>query len=182
MTRKSSTPAELAWDHAIHDIPASGVSAERTASGDELVAVGRALDLVACKSLRAQYTVAPSVRGHYRLSGRLRAEVSQTCVVTLEPIDATVEEAFDAVFWPQEDMPAPESGELALDDEPEREAIVAGQIAVGRVVFESLAAALDPFPRKPDAVLDWQSTASADTSASKSENPFAVLANLKPKD
>ena len=83
--------------------------------------------------------------------------MSQACVVTLEPIDSTIEEAFEAVFWPQEHMPAPESGELVVDDEPEREPIVAGQIAVGRVVFESLAAAIDPFPRKPDAVLDWQS-------------------------
>jgi len=60
--------------------------------------------------------------------------------------------------------------------------IVAGQIAVGRVVFESLAATIDPFPRKPDAVLDWQSPDPADAPGGKTENPFAVLANLKTKD
>jgi len=59
---------------------------------------------------------------------------------------------------------------------------VAGQIAVGRVVFESLAAAIDPFPRKPGATLDLQQSPSADAADDKPANPFAVLANLKPKD
>jgi uncharacterized metal-binding protein YceD (DUF177 family) len=190
MTRTTSTTAELDWDHAVQDIPdfgsksgpKTGLSVEREAAPDELERLARALDLVACRSLRAEYAIAPTVGGYYRLSGRLRAEVSQVCVVTLEPVDSTIEEDFEAVFWPQEDMPAPESGELAIDDEPEREPIVAGQIAVGRVVFESLAAVLDPFPRKPGAVLDWQSSASAEAAGSKPASPFAVLANLKTKD
>jgi uncharacterized metal-binding protein YceD (DUF177 family) len=182
MTRKTSRTAELAWDHAVHDIPDSGLSAQHAATPDELEKIAQALDLMACRSLTTEYAVAPTVGGHYRLSGRLHAEVSQACVVTLEPIDSTIEEVFEAVFWPQEHMPAPESGELVVDDEPEREPIVAGQIAVGRVVFESLAAAINPFPRKPDAVLDWQSPTTTNAPGGKPENPFAVLANLKSKD
>jgi uncharacterized metal-binding protein YceD (DUF177 family) len=182
MTRNTSTTTELAWDHAVRDIPTSGLSAEREAAPDELASIARALDLIACSALKVDYTIAPTVDGRYQLSGRFRAEVSQACVVTLEPIDSTVEEDFEAVFWPQEDMPTPESGELAIDDEPDPEPIVAGQIAVGRVVFESLAAATDPFPRKPGAVLDWQSPTPADAPTSKPESPFAVLANLKTKD
>jgi uncharacterized metal-binding protein YceD (DUF177 family) len=182
MTRTTSTTAELAWDHAVQDIPESGLSVQREAAPDELARIAQALDLIACTSLQTEYAIAPTTGGHYQLSGRLRAEVRQACVVTLEPIDSTIEEAFEAVFWPQEDMPTPESGELAIDDEPEREPIVAGQIAVGRVVFESLAAATDPFPRKPGAVLDWQSPTPADAPGSKPDSPFAVLANLKTKD
>src|SRR5438876_4906438 len=175
MTHKPTTTPELVWDHAEHDIPESGLSAQREAAPDELASVALALDLIACRSLRAEYAIAPTAGGHYRLSGRLHAEISQACVVTLEPIDSTIEEAFEAVFWPQEDMPAPSSGEVAMDDEPERESIEAGQIAVGRVVFESLAAATNPFPRKAGAVLDWQSATPSDTPASKPESPFAVL-------
>ena len=182
MTRKTSTMAQLAWNHAVHDIPDSGLSAEREATPDELETIARALDLIACTSLRAQYALKPTVGGRFHLSGRLRADLSQACVVTLEPVASTVEEDFEAVFWPQEDMPAPVSGEVAIDDEPEREPIVAGQIEVGRVVFESLAAALDPFPRKPGAVLDWQAPGSADAPGGKPASPFAVLANLKTKD
>ena len=134
MTRKTGTTGPLAWDHAVHDIPDQGLSAVRQATPDELASIARALDLVACTSLRADYKVSATLGGRFHLTGRLRAEVSQTCVVTLEPVDSTIEEAFEAVFWPQEAMPAPESGEVAIDEEPEREPIVAGQLAVGRVV------------------------------------------------
>ena len=183
MTRKTSTTAALAWDHAVHDIPDPGCRpcARRPRTSSQ-ASPARSTSSPAA-SLRAEYTsLADAGRTLSTLTGRLRAEVSQTCVVTLEPVDSTIEEAFEAVFWPQEDMPTPESGELAIDEEPEREPIVAGQLAVGRVVFESLAAALDPFPRKPGAVLDWQPAASADGPAAKPASPFAVLANLKTKD
>ena len=42
--------------------------------------------------------------------------LADTCVVTLDPLESTIEEDFAAVFWPEADLPAPESGELALDD------------------------------------------------------------------
>ena len=74
--------------------------------------------------------------------------------MTLEPVDSTIEEVFDVTFWPEEDMPAPRGGEVDLDEEADPEPIVGGQIDVGRVVFECLAAAVDPFPRRPDATLD----------------------------
>lgn len=194
MTRKSGTAegattsaptgttAELAWNHAVQDIPQTGLSAVCAATAEELSRIAGALDLLACTSLEADYTIAPTAGGYYRLSGRLLAQVSQACVVTLEPVDSTIDEPFEAVFWPQERMPEPEKGELAIDEEPEREPIVAGRIAVGRVVFESLAAAIDPFPRKSGATLDLQQSPSADAAGDKPANPFAVLANLKPKD
>jgi Large ribosomal RNA subunit accumulation protein YceD len=185
MTRKTGTTTadaeELAWSHAVQDIPQTGLSEVREATPEERARVTGALDLIACASLQAQYTIAPTAGGCYRLFGRLRADVSQTCVVSLEPVDSTIEEPFEAVFWPQDRMPEPEKGELAIDAEPEREAIVDGHIAVGRVVFESLAAALDPFPRKPGAVLEQQHAPAANAAGDKAANPFAVLANLKPK-
>jgi len=181
MTHKTSMTGELTWEHTTHDIPQSGLSREREAAPDELPRIAQALDLVACASLRTAYTIAPTFDGRFRLSGRLRAEIGQTCVVTLEPVDSTVDEVFDVTFWPEEDMPAPRGGEVDLDEEADPEPIVAGQIDVGRVVFECLAASVDPFPRRPDATLDRRSSQPADGRASKPESPFAVLANIKTK-
>ncbi|HUC45618.1 MAG TPA: YceD family protein, partial [Hyphomicrobiaceae bacterium] len=147
----------------------------------ELIAVARALGLIACTNLQVHYAIQPMSGGRYRLSGRFHAEVTQACVVTLDPIGGTLEENFEATFWPREAMPVPESGELTIDDAPEPEPIIAGQIAVGRVVFESLAAALEPYPRKPGAVLDWQPPLAAEAAATTATSPFAVLANLKTK-
>jgi Large ribosomal RNA subunit accumulation protein YceD len=181
MTRKTSMTAELIWEHATHDIPQSGLSREREAAPDELARVAHALDLIACPSLKAAYTIVPSIEGRYRLSGSLRAEIGQACVVTLEPVDSILEESFDVTFWPEEDMPAPPGGAVDLNEEAEPEPIVAGQIDVGRVVFECLAAAIDPFPRKPGASLDLPSPAPAEGATGKPESPFAVLARIKPK-
>ena len=180
MTKDETTATELAWEHATHDIPEAGLSRKRAAEPEELAAVARALELIACSRLEAEYTVIPSLDGHYHVSGTLRAEVSQSCVVTLEPITSTIEEPFDVTFWPAGDMPAPASGEVSLDEEPDPEPIVDDQIAVGRIVFECLAAAIDPFPRKPDAALDRTSTAPED-STGKPDSPFAVLASIRRK-
>ena len=79
--------------------------------------------------------------------------------MTLEPVDSTIEEAFDVDVLARGGHAGARGGELDLDEEPDPEPIVAGQIAVGRVVFECLAAAIDPFPRKPDATLDRRSPA-----------------------
>ena len=57
MTRKTGTTGPLAWDHAVRDIPDQGLSAVRQATPDELASIARALDLVACTSLRADYKV-----------------------------------------------------------------------------------------------------------------------------
>jgi uncharacterized metal-binding protein YceD (DUF177 family) len=181
MTRKADMTAALVWEHAIHDVPQSGLSREREAAPDELARIARTLDLLACTGLKTAYTIVPTTDGRYRLSGRLHADISQACVVTLEPVETAVDEEYDVTFWPEQDMPPPSRGEVDLDEEAEPEPIMAGQIDAGRVVFECLAASIDPFPRKPEATLDQRSSRPSETAAGKPESPFAVLANLKPK-
>ena len=179
MKRKTNTTAELSWEHATHDIPQSGLSREREAAPDELARIARALDLFACASLRTAYAVVPTVGGRFRVTGRLRAEISQACVVTLEPVDSTIEEGFDVTFWPEEEMPAPRGGEVDMDEEADPEPILAGQIDIGRIIFECLVACIDPFPRKPEASLDRSSAHPTDEAAGKPDSPFAILANVK---
>ena len=102
--------------------------------------------------------------------------------MTLEPVDSAIEEGFDVTFWPEEDMPAPRGGEVDLDEEADPEPIVAGQIDVGRVVFECLAAGDRSVPeearRNARAAARSQP---ADSGPGKPESPFAVLANIKAK-
>ena len=97
--------------------------------------VVHALELAGCAALKAEYTIKPSLDGRYRVFGTFAAEVTQACVITLEPVDSIIEDGFDVTFWPAEQLPAAESGAITLDGEPEPEAIMDGQIAVGRVVF-----------------------------------------------
>jgi hypothetical protein len=169
---------ELSWDHLVEDIPATGLTVERTADVEERLAVAAALDLSDLSRLEARYQITPLSLGRYQLMGELQAVLEQTCVVTLEPVRSELAESYAATYWPPEAMPEPAKGQVAINGEPDPEAIVDGSIDVGRIVFESLAAAIDPFPRLPDAVFDGPlSTPEGDKPAS----PFAVLANLKGK-
>ena len=169
---------ELGWEHLLDDIPATGLTVERTADADERQRLALALDLVAVKELRVSYQISPLSLGRYKLAGALKTLVEQTCVATLEPVAGEIEESFAATYWPATAMPQPQTGQVALDGEPEPEAIVDGKIDAGRVVFESLAAAIDPFPRLPGATFEGPLSA---PEGEKPESPFAVLASLKDK-
>ena len=79
---------------------------ERAASPEEREGIARALDLVACSSLIARYTLSPRSGGHFRLTGTLKAQIEQSCVVTLEPLTNEIAESFSVDYWPETEIPA----------------------------------------------------------------------------
>jgi hypothetical protein len=180
LTMEEAMPGELAWEHAVHDIPEAGLAVERAATPEERDAVARALELVACRSLTARYTVAPKGRGHVHAAGTVEAEVEQTCVVTLEPLVNRVADSFSVDYWPETEMPEPSGGgAVDMHDEPDLEPIVAGRIEIGRVIFECLAGAIDLFPRKPGVIFEPSTTAPEGAGSDRPESPFAALAKMK---
>ena len=140
------------------------------------------LDLVALKRLALSYRLDRAGGSRLRLTGQLRADVTQTCVVTLEPVDAHLDVPIEVEFWPAalvEELKrnAEEVGSQGLLDWPE--AVVDGRIDLGPVIYESVATALDPYPKRPGASFDWSQGAAEPASEGKS-GPFAALAALKP--
>jgi hypothetical protein len=170
----------LNWDHAIEDVPEAGLKVERAATAAEREGIATALDLNACTALVAKYVLAPRGEGHFRLAGTLEAQVEQTCVVTLEPLSNKVAASFNVDYWPETEIPAAKGGVLDVHDEPDLEPIVAGRMEVGRVIFESLAGAIDLFPRKPGASFDSLS-APPEGGSGGTGGPFAALAKIKAK-
>jgi hypothetical protein len=169
--------AVLPWLHAAADISDRGLSIEHRASPAERNAVAAALGLVACISLEARYRVSGLSRGRYRLTGELRAECVQSCVVTLEPVGAVIEQAFAVEFCPPDDLTADAITFDALAEEADIEPLEDGRVPAGRIVYETLAAALDPYPRLPGAEL---AVTSAGPATAEGAGPFAALARLKP--
>ena len=114
------------------------------------------------------------------LSGRLKAAATQTCVVTLEPIEAAIDVAVELEFWPAslvEDLEekAEEPAHTGSLEWPE--AIIDGSIDLGPVIYDSLATALDPYPKKEGASFEWSQPDPA--SEGRDAGPFAALARLK---
>lgn len=169
------------WAVPVVTVPAAGKHVERSATEAEREAIARALSILACKSLACDVRIRALRDGRYRVAGQITADVVQACVVSLEPVDGRIEEALDVEFWPPDQIPALRSTEQDEWFDPEAadgaEPLENASIGLGRLVFETLSAALDPYPRKPGATLEWQE--SAETKASV--HPFAALAKLKPK-
>ena len=101
--------------------------------------------------------------------------MTQTCVVSLDPFPATVEEDIDVRFAPRDDERAarrrgpeePETVSMTEDDEPDP--IIDGRIDLGALAREFLALGLDPYPRKPGVA--FEPPAEPEPEAT----PFAVL-------
>lgn len=169
----------LDWSIATDSVPDQGQTLELAANARECAAIARALELLECKALRVSCKIMPKPDDRYRVTGTFTAETTQSCVVTLEPVAGRVEETFDVEFRPPDRIPAPRGGELDIDDGPDIEPLEASSIPLGAIVFEYLASAVDPFPRKPDAVFEHDAMTDAKGATAGEDNPFSVLAQLK---
>ena len=136
---------------------------EISATPQERAALVRRLGLLRLDLLRATARIEPVAGpdgkklGLLRLGGHLSAEVSQACVVTLEPVASRVEEDF-ALLYGLEPGPAPALAgavEVVVDPEVEEppELLGPGGLDLGETVAQQLALALDPYPRAPGAAL-----------------------------
>ncbi|MEQ1717249.1 MAG: DUF177 domain-containing protein [Hyphomicrobium sp.] len=165
------------WAHATTEIPAGGLSRERAASEAERADIAKALGIPAVERLVARYKITSIAGGGWRLEGTISAAVVQSCVVTLEPVPLTIEERFDVEFWRDKGEPAGGEDKSVLDG-PDVEPLDGDDIGAGRIVFETVSGALDPYPRKPGAAFEWQDPAAVEV---EKNNPFSVLGKLKDK-
>lgn len=149
-----------------------------TATPAECTALATRFAILGIDSLQADLTLTPSTSGIVRVTGQLRAQVTQACVVTLEPVAQAVAVDLHIVVLPD--------GTPPTDDDPESPDEIesaGGFVDLGEAVAEQLALALDPYPRHPEATLPElappEPEESPQTSPKTPRNPFAALAQLK---
>lgn len=108
------------------------------------------------------------------LTGTLKAQVQQECVVTLEPMDNEVSGDFEMLFSTIKQPIVNESVlDIDISEEPV-EFLPRGQIYFKDIVFEQFGLNLDEFPRKTEELFVYRE----DTEPIEKENPFAVLKHL----
>lgn len=165
-------------------VPEDGLAQTIEAKPEERAALARRFDLVSLDRLTAAVRVDP-VRGTalWRLSGAFEADVVQRCVVTLEPIPASVHDEFDELYAPPAHVEELEKEAGDSDDDTFLEIpepLDHGGIDVGEVVAQYLSLALDPAPRKPGAMeISFVDADEASGEKPEKENPFAALKKLK---
>jgi len=165
----------------IDALPADGLTQTIEASPEERAALAAINRLPAIASVTANFTVRRSGRGGARVTGDVHAEVTQVCVVSLEPFAATVDEPVDVRFAPAETAETvrrareddAETVEVGGEDPPDP--IVDGRIDLGALAAEFFALGLDPYPRKPGVAFDPPELQGGQ------DSPFAPLAEPKKK-
>lgn len=150
-----------------HEIEANEAERAALATRFDLIAIDR---LTATLTLKRDGDVVEA-------SGHLSAAVVQPCIAIGEPVPATVDTNLAIRFVPEHGDPA-EEVELdanALDTVDYR----GGAIDLGEAAAETLALALDPFPRSPhaDEALKAAGVLSEDE-AKLASSPFAALKGL----
>jgi len=167
--------------YTVEQISTAGITGLLETTKEQREEIAKALDLLELEDFRFEYQLHRTKRGRFNLKGQLHARAIQSCVVTLEPVPAVIEEAININLWPAEDVEhleieaEPESMSLQLDGP---EPISGDSIDVGLLAYEHFAAALDLYPKKSNAKLDWRNQMSGENRDER-DNPFAALAKIK---
>ncbi|RDV02582.1 DUF177 domain-containing protein [Sphingorhabdus pulchriflava] len=160
----------------LSEIGSTIVSRQLAANATERAALAKRFDLLALDMLEAD------VRYHREgeaivLDGQLRAEAQQACIATGEPVAARVQEPLNIRFVAELGHEPDAEIELAADD-CDTLTHDGRVIDLGEAVAQSLALALDPFPRSPNADAVLKAAGVKDESEA---GPFGALAALKEK-
>lgn len=169
MTPEFSRPVRL---EAIGDEPrAIAVDAGEV----EREALATRFGLISIEQLEGRFSVHRDLAG-IAVAGRVTAAVTQRCSITGEPIAAAVDEEVHLRFVEEA---AVGEEEIELDEEAiDVLPVEDGAIDLGEAAAETLALALDPFPRGPNAAA---ALAEAGVIPEEEARPFNAFAALKDK-
>lgn len=171
------------YSHPINiaTIPATGTHVHLDLDQNVREAVAAGYGLVAVTELVADLEVRPWAKDGFEVTGRITADIVQTCSVTLDPFNAQIDEPVSIRFSPHA---TEQRTRRSADSEDEEEGtdldapdpLTGSSIDLGAVVLEFFALGLDPYPRKPGVTFqDYIEDEGR-------ENPFKALASLGKRD
>jgi hypothetical protein len=179
-----STPDRVRLHDAsirLDSMPVTGRDVDVSPTADERAAIAAQLAISSVDALDVRLH-AVRFRGGIRVTGRLTGKVTQPSVVTLEPLSQDVSEPIDRIFLPGGEKQyaglanAEVFVDLEGDDVPDH--FEGNEADLSDLIVETLALAVDLYPREPGASLD---EAALGPDLDK-PSPFDVLKTLKPKE
>lgn len=145
----------------------------------ERAALARRFRLPAVHRLSARGTVGKERGGRLIVvEGVLEGAVTQTCVVTLEPVENTVSEPFRIAFVAGAEAPG-EEVVIDPEDPDAPEPLEEDPLDLGELVAQHFSLALDPYPRRSQAPF---SLVEDPPGRQDADSPFAALRTLKPEN
>jgi len=147
------------------------------AGESEREAIARRLDLESLDRFEGQAMLSRSGE-RVHAEGRVMASLTQSCVITGDPVASAVDEAFAIDFIPEPAIDRADE-EIELDsDDCDTVFHDGAAIDLGAALVDTLALALDPYPRSAGAKAALKE---AGILSEEEAGPFAALAALKDK-
>ena len=158
----------------VETIPREGLEMRVEADEAERAALAAFNGLPAIGKLVATFSLKHGAGGAIVVRGEVAADVTQTCVVTLEPFEASLVEQIDTRFAPPSERLRRPAEDPRFEDEDRPDPIVDGKIDLGALTAEFLTLGLDPYPRKPGVAFE-----SPKAKPESPASPFSALADQK---
>lgn len=167
------------------------------ASQEQQDDLARRYGILSVDHAEADITLQKVRGGTIHALGTLRARVTQSCVVTLEPVPSDIVEEFEGWFGDdsaavsfarakseREAKKANMEVEI-LEESVDPEPIVNGKIDIGELAAQHLSLSLAPYPHAPgvehDLTVDSKEQGVSREGASLRKNPFEALKDWKEK-
>lgn len=183
MTRDLSGPPPFSYRVKVGQISHNALDVRIEADDRERAALAIFWDIPGVEALSAELKLRRWKKDGVKVFGTVHAQVTQACVVTLDPVPEVIDEDVDEIFVPEGSplarISANDQGEIMIDpDGPDLpESFTGDTIDIGAVVAEIVAMALDPYPRKPGVA--FENRIEGDPKEDVKPSPFAILKTLK---
>jgi len=179
-------PLPLAQVYNLARLGTAGDVVQVIADETQRAAIARWAGVLSLENFSAQVEIRKLAPTRFGFSYALKADVTQACVVTLDPVPAHLEHCFSreleftgqtARRKPAQSRSEPESvSEVVLDslEDEGPEQIESLHYDLAAALLEEFVLALEPYPRRPGVAF-----APPSDGLEPPESPFAVLKGLK---
>ncbi len=154
----------------------AGYATTITASPSELERLAEWEDVEEVSLFQGEVTLKRLSQTRFRFEAKLTVEITQRCVVTLEPVRSYISREFTRQLHYTPARYPEKGGAITLgaaeDEAPEE--IHSPQFDLAGPLLEEFSLAIDPYPRAPGVAFS-----PPEEQADVAENPFAVLKGLK---
>jgi hypothetical protein len=163
----------------LSDLSQAGAEVVVEAKPEDLPGLAKWAGVDSVKRFSATVSLRRLSQTRFNYEANLTADVVQSCVVTLEPVESRINRSIvrELKLAPRLEREAVGELTLAAGDDDVPETILSLDYDLAAPLLEEFALAIDPYPRKPGAAF----TAPAEPDTSQS-SPFAVLKALKDRD
>jgi hypothetical protein len=177
------------------DIASTPVSFSFSPNESERAAIAKRLDVLSLTRAEAKIECTRESGHIIHVRGEFSADITQECVVTLDPIQSTIGDEFESWFSDKDHIASFKKAQIEakakkefietpmLEEHEDPEPLENGKIDVGELFVQFLSLAVNPYPQKPGVrVADVTKQKSDDDQKFMPQNPFAALKNWRPKD